>query len=57
MHFNIYLDDETGERLTKAAKKAGENRNAVIRQAVQEWLVRRGKPQWTTSSVVVCRRP
>ena len=46
MHFNIYLDDETGERLTKAAKKAGENRNAVIRQAVQEWLVRRGKPQW-----------
>ncbi len=46
MHFNIYLDDDTGERLIKAAKIAGENRNAVIRQAVQDWLVRRGKPQW-----------
>ena len=46
MNFNIYLDDETGERLTQAAKDAGENRNALIRRAVQEWLVRRGKPQW-----------
>lgn len=46
MHFNIYLDDETGARLTEAAKQAGENRNAVIRRAVQEWLARHGKPQW-----------
>jgi hypothetical protein len=46
MHFNIYLDDETGARLTEAAKQAGENRNAVIRRAVQEWLAQRGKPQW-----------
>ena len=36
MHFNIYLDDETGQRLTTAAKERGENRNAVIRHAVQE---------------------
>ena len=46
MHFNIYLDDGTGERLTQAAEQAGESRNAVIRRAVQEWLDRRGKPQW-----------
>jgi hypothetical protein len=46
MHFNIYLDDDTGARLTEAAKQAGENRNAVIRRAVQEWLARRGTPQW-----------
>jgi hypothetical protein len=46
MHFNIYLDDETGALLTEAAKQAGENRNAVIRRAVQEWLARHGKPQW-----------
>jgi hypothetical protein len=32
MHFNIYLDDDTGERLIKAAKIAGENRNAVSRR-------------------------
>lgn len=46
MHFNIYLDEETGERLKEAARQAGENRNAVIRRAVQEWLARSGKPQW-----------
>lgn len=28
------------------AKKVGESRNALIRQAVSEWLKRRGKPQW-----------
>jgi predicted transcriptional regulator len=46
MHFNIYLEDETGLRLTEAAQQAGENRNAVIRRAVQEWLSRHDKPQW-----------
>ena len=46
MHINVYFDDETGERLTAVATKVGETRNAVIRQAVQEWLARRGKPQW-----------
>lgn len=46
VHFNIYLDDETGARLTEAARQDGENRNALIRRAVQEWLARRGRPQW-----------
>jgi hypothetical protein len=46
MHFNIYLDDETGQRLTAAAKVRGENRNAVIRHALQEWLRREGRPEW-----------
>ena len=46
MNFNIYLDDETGQQLNKVAKKLGESRNALVRQAVSEWLKRRGKPQW-----------
>jgi len=46
MNFNIYLDDETGRKLSQVAKKAGESRNALVRQAVSEWLHRRGKPQW-----------
>lgn len=46
MNFNIYLDDETGQQLNKVAKKSGESRNALVRQAVSEWLKRRGKPQW-----------
>ena len=46
MHFNIYLDDETGQQLNDAAQKAGESRNALIRRAVAEWLERHGRPQW-----------
>lgn len=46
MNFNIYLDDETGQQLNEAAKKAGESRNALVRQAVSAWLKDRGKPQW-----------
>ena len=46
VHFNIYLDDETGEQLNRAANQAGESRNALIRRAVAEWLKRRGAPQW-----------
>jgi predicted transcriptional regulator len=46
MNFNIYLDDETGEQLNRAAEQAGESRNALIRHAVHDWLSRRGAPQW-----------
>jgi hypothetical protein len=46
VNFNIYLDDETGQRLTAAASQRGETRNAVIRQAVQDWLRRDGKTEW-----------
>ncbi len=47
MNFNIYLDDETGLQLNKVAKKVGESRNALVRQAVAEWLKRQGKSQWS----------
>ena len=46
MNFNIYLDDETGQQLNKVAKKLGESRNALVRQAVSEWLKQQGKLQW-----------
>jgi ribbon-helix-helix CopG family protein len=46
MNFNIYLDDETGQKLNHVAEQAGETRNALIRQAVSEWLNRHGKPNW-----------
>jgi predicted transcriptional regulator len=46
MHFNIYLDDDTGERLKRAAQEAGESRNALIRRAVGDWLARQGLSQW-----------
>jgi len=46
MNFNIYLDDETGQQLNQVAKKVGESRNALVRQAVSEWLKRQGQAQW-----------
>ncbi|MDF9390917.1 MULTISPECIES: ribbon-helix-helix domain-containing protein [Methylococcus] len=38
MHFNIYLDDETGFRLKSLAEAEGESRNALIRRALKEWI-------------------
>ena len=46
MNFNIYLDDQTGAKLNHAAEQAGKSRNALVRQAVSEWLKRHGKPDW-----------
>jgi len=46
MHFNVYIDDQTGRQLTDAAQQSGQTRNALIRGAVQDWLARRNKPQW-----------
>jgi predicted transcriptional regulator len=46
MNFNIYIDDETGERLNQAAHKTGQSRNALIRRALDDWLNRRGASQW-----------
>jgi predicted transcriptional regulator len=46
MHFNIYLDDATGARLNELAQQAGQTRNALIRQAVRDWLDHRLRPHW-----------
>ena len=46
MHFNIYLDDETGRRLNALAEKAGESRNALIRKAVGALLDGQSSLEW-----------
>ncbi len=46
MDFNIYLDEKTGQQLKQVAKQEGESRNALVRQAVSEWLKRHGKSRW-----------
>lgn len=46
MNFNIYLDETTGKRLTRAATRARKSRNAVIREAVRSWLERVDTPAW-----------
>ncbi|MDY0072255.1 MAG: ribbon-helix-helix domain-containing protein [Thauera sp.] len=46
MHFNIYLDDHTGQQLNALAKEAGQSRNALIREAISQWLGQYGQSQW-----------
>jgi hypothetical protein len=46
MHFNIYLDDVTGQQLNQLAHGGAQSRNALIRQAVSEWLARQTQSQW-----------
>ena len=40
MNFNLYLDDDSAERLNQLARKSGTPRNALVRQAVRTWLDR-----------------
>lgn len=38
MQYTVYIDDDTSRDLSAAALKLGANRNAIILQALQEWL-------------------
>lgn len=40
MQVGFYMDEETNERLTDAARERGESRNMLILRAVREWLTR-----------------
>ena len=46
MTFSIYLDTKLAARLTRTAKESGKSRNAVIREALAEWLSRKQTDQW-----------
>lgn len=46
MHFNVYMDDQTGQQLNDAALQQGQTRNALIRAAVRDWLARQNQPKW-----------
>lgn len=46
MNFNIYLDDQLGDRLTEVAKASKQSRNALIREAISVWLKVNEKSHW-----------
>jgi hypothetical protein len=46
MNFSVHLSDEVVERLDQTAKESGKARNALIREAVAEWLGRRQAGNW-----------
>ena len=49
MHFNLYIDDQTGAELNNMAQQSGESRNAIIRHAIEAWITRHSQPQWPES--------
>ena len=48
MTFSIYLDEKLTASLNRIAKESGRPRNALIRQALAEWLAQRQPAHWPT---------
>jgi predicted transcriptional regulator len=46
MNFSVHLNDELIERLNQTARESGKTRNALIREAVAEWLNRHRATSW-----------
>ena len=42
MNINIYIEDSLGNYLNQYAKQIGKSRNALIREAVKEWVAHHG---------------
>ena len=46
MNFSIYIDDATADRLKREAARRKRTRNAVVAEAVKQWLERAQGSQW-----------
>jgi len=46
MNFNVYLNKETGKRVTQIAKTLHRSRNSIVNEALEEWLDKRTKTKW-----------
>jgi predicted transcriptional regulator len=46
MNFSVHLSDELVRRLNQTARKSGRTRNALIREALADWLARRWPSEW-----------
>jgi hypothetical protein len=46
MTFSIYLDEKLVDQFNELARKSGKSRNALIREALTEWIARRKRSQW-----------
>jgi hypothetical protein len=49
MNINVYLEDPLAKSLNQYAKKSGTPRNAIIREAVKEWIIHHEVKQWPKS--------
>lgn len=46
MNFNIYINRDIGEKITKTAAHLHRSRNSIITEDVQEWLDRHVESSW-----------
>lgn len=46
MNVNIYVEDKLGKEINQMAKALGKSRNAVIREALKEWVIHHGRHEW-----------
>ncbi len=46
MNFNVYLNKDTGEKVTLLAKSLHRSRNSIVNEALEEWLNNHTKTSW-----------
>lgn len=46
MNFNIYVPKEIGFKLSQAAKALHCSRNAIVTEAINQWLQKHTSPNW-----------
>ena len=49
MNINVYLEDSIFNSLNNCAKKSHKSRNAIIREALKQWLAQYEVKQWPKS--------
>lgn len=49
MNINIYLEDSLADSLNHYVKGSGQSRNAIIREAVQEYIITHQVKKWPDS--------
>ena len=49
MNINIYLEDSLADSLNHYVKDSGQSRNAIIREAVQEYIITHQVKKWPDS--------
>lgn len=49
MNINIYLEDSIAKSLNQTVKQMGVTRNAIIREAIKEWIEHHGTKKWPAS--------
>ncbi len=46
MNVNIYVEDDLGREINQMAQLLGKYRNAIIREALKEWVIHHSSHEW-----------